>query len=216
MCKAFESIYVATPDEEIRQVVESFGGRVIMTSDSVRRASDRVAEAAQKVNSDIIVNLQGDEVLIRPEMLEDIITALAADNNASCVNIVRKSDLTEAQDRNEVKVVSDEKGYALFMSREPIPSIWLGDKVFPYYIWLGAVAFTQASLQTYAALPSTPLEIIESIDMLRFLEHGHKIKVIETPYDTKSVDAPSDVARAEELMNVDPLYKKIDYSRKYE
>ena len=201
-------VYVATPDKKIVDVVESFGGKAIMTSDKVRRASDRVAEAASSLDADIIVNLQGDEPLVYPEMISLAVQPIIDDPSIACVNLVKKVDYEAAQDRNEVKVVFDENMFALFFSREPIPSFWLGDKVFPYYIEVCVMPFSNESLKLYTSLPSTPMEIIESIDMLRFLEHGHKVKIVESPYETYSVDAPEDIINVEKIMKSDPLLKK--------
>ena len=216
LCESFDEIYVATPDEELKQLIESFGGKVLMTENACRRASDRVAMAVKSLDyqPDVVVNLQGDEALIRPETLAEVVAAVDQHPEASCINVVRKTDLAEAKDMNECKVVFDADSYAMFMSREPIPSIWLGDKQFPYYVWIGSSGFSRASLEDYTNLPSTPLEIIESIDMLRFLESGRKIKMLETPYETKSVDAPEDLARADELMRADSLFQTMDYTRK--
>ena len=213
LCAAFDEVYVATPDEELQQLIEGFGGKVLMTENACRRASDRVAMAVKSLDyqPDVVVNLQGDEALIRPETLAEVVEAVSKHPEASCINVVRKTDLAEAKDMNECKVVSDANAYAMFMSREPIPSIWLGDKVFPYYVWIGSSGFSGESLEDYTNLPSTPLEIIESIDMLRFLESGRKIKMLETPYATKSVDAPEDLTRADELMRADDLFQTMDY-----
>jgi 3-deoxy-manno-octulosonate cytidylyltransferase (CMP-KDO synthetase) len=216
LCADFDEIYLATPDEELRDHVEGFGGKVIMTENDCRRASDRVAIAVKSLDyqPEVIVNLQGDEALIRPETLSEVVKAVIATPEASCINVVRKSTLEESKDLNECKVVFDAMHNAMYMSREAIPSIWLGDKVFPYHIWIGSSGFSRESLEDYTNLPSTPLEIIESIDMLRFLESGKKIKIIETPYDTKSVDAPEDLDRASELMQNDGLFMRMDYSVK--
>lgn len=216
LCSDFDEVYLATPDEELRNHVEGFGGKVIMTENACRRASDRVAIAVKSLDyqPDIIVNLQGDEALIRPETLSEVVKAVRTTPDASCVNVVRKSNLEESKDQNECKVVFDSAHYAMYMSREAIPSIWLGDKVFPYYIWIGSSGFTRESLEDYTNLESTPIEIIESIDMLRFLESGRKIKIIETSFDTKSVDASEDLDRASELMQADDLFADMDYSSK--
>lgn len=208
MSNILSEVYVATPNEKIKTLVESFLGKVIMTSNSVRRASDRVAEAARGLDADIIVNLQGDEPLVNPDMLSLAIQPLLDDPSIPCVNLVKKVSFEAAQDRNEVKVVFDNKNFALFFSREPIPSIWLGDKVFPYYIEVCVMPFTKKSLELYTNLPSTPLEIIESIDMLRFLEYGYKVKIVESPYETYSVDVPEDIKKVERVIKNDPLFGK--------
>ena len=206
LSKLLEEVYVATPNQEIIDHVEGFGGKAIKTTDDVRRASDRVAQAAGKIKeADIIVNLQGDEPLVYPEMIEMAVQPLIDDPTISCVNLAKKVGYEEAQNIHEVKVVFDTDHFALYFSREPIPSKFMGDKEFPYYIQVCVFPFTNKSLKEYAKLPSTPLEIIESIDMLRFSEHGHKIKIVETDYETYSVDVPEDLDRVRKVMENDSL-----------
>jgi 3-deoxy-manno-octulosonate cytidylyltransferase (CMP-KDO synthetase) len=206
LCEMLDEVYVATPNQKIMEVVESFGGKAIMTSDNVRRASDRVAEAALKVEeADIIVNLQGDEPLVYPEMIESVVQPLIDDPTLSNVNLARKVDFEEAVNIHEVKLVYDVNHNAILFSREPIPSKFMGDKKIPYYVQSGIFPFTKASLQDYTNLKSTPLEIIESIDMLRFIENGRKIKVVETQQETYSVDIPSDIEKVIRVMKNDKL-----------
>jgi len=209
LCTMLDEVYVATPNQEIFDHVEAFGGKAIMTTDDVRRASDRVAQAAKKIEeADIIVNLQGDEPLVFPEMIEKAIQPLLDDPTLSCVNLAKKVNFEEAKNIHEVKVVFDENHDAMYFSREPIPSKFMGDKEFPYYIEVCVFPFTKKSLEEFTNLPSTNLEIIESIDMLRFLEHGHKIKIVETEFETYSVDIPSDLDKVIEVMEKDTLRLK--------
>ena len=206
LCKMLDEVYVATPNQEIYDVVEKFGGKAIMTSDDARRASDRVAEAATKVaEADIIVNLQGDEPLVHPELIEMVVQPLLEDPSLSNVNLARKVDYEEAVNIHEVKLVYDLNHNAILFSREPIPSKFMGDKKIPYYVQGGIFPFTRKSLQDYTNLASTPLEIIESIDMLRFIENGRKIRIVETDMETYSVDIPSDVEKVMRVMENDKL-----------
>ena len=206
LSKMLDEVYVATPNREIADVVEKFGGKAIMTTDDVRRASDRVAQAARKVKpADIIVNLQGDEPLVHPEMIEMAIRPLIEDPTLSNVNLARAAGYEEATNIHEVKLVFDVNHNALLFSREPIPSKFMGDKKFPYYIQGGIFPFTRESLEDYTSLESTPLEIIESVDMLRFIENGRNIRVVETTYETYSVDIPSDVEKVVRVMKTDQL-----------
>jgi len=208
LCKIVTEVYVTSPNREIIDHVESFGGKTIKTTDDVRRASDRVAQAANKIDkADIIVNLQGDEPLVFPEMIEKAVQPLLEDSNLACVNLVKKVDFSEADNIHEVKVVFDENNEALYFSREPIPSKFMGDKTFPYFIEVCVFPFTRESLNKFASLPSTPLEKIESIDMLRFIEHGYRIKIVETPYETYSVDVPTDLDKVRKIMEFDKLRK---------
>jgi len=206
LCELLDEVYVATPNQEIVDHVEAFGGKALMTSDDVRRASDRVAQAAEMIESaDIIVNLQGDEPLVFPDMIAKAIQPLLDDPSLSCVNLAKRVNYEEAKNVHEVKVVFDENNEALYFSREPIPSKFMGDKDFPYYIEVCVFPFTNKSLKEFTNLPSTKLEIIESIDMLRFLEHGHRIKIVETDYETYSIDMPEDVEVVRRVMEKDTL-----------
>ncbi|MCF7822824.1 MAG: 3-deoxy-manno-octulosonate cytidylyltransferase [Candidatus Marinimicrobia bacterium] len=208
LCKMLDEVYVATPNQEIVDHVEKFGGKAIMTSDDVRRASDRVAQAAKKIEpADIIVNLQGDEPLVFPEMIEMAIQPLLDDPSLSCVNLAKRVSYEEASNIHEVKVVCDEQNNAMYFSREAIPSKFMGDKEIEYLIEVCVFPFTRSSLEEFARLPSTKNEIIESIDMLRFLEHGHKIRIVETEYETYSVDVPSDLDKVIQVMEKDELRK---------
>lgn len=206
LCELLDEVYVATPNREIVDVVEGFGGNALMTSDDARRASDRVAQAALMVEeADIIVNLQGDEPLVHPELIEAVVQPLLDDPTLSNVNLARRVAYEEAINIHEVKLVFDVNHNAILFSREAIPSRFMGDKNFPYYVQGGIFPFTKESLQDYTNLESTPLEIIESIDMLRFIENGRKIKVVETELETYSVDIPSDVDKVVKLMKHDKL-----------
>ena len=207
-----DEVYVTTPDQEIIETVQAFGGACLPTTDDVRRASDRVAQAAMNMDYDIIVNLQGDEPLVMPEMLDQAVSVAMDDPTLQCVNVVYHADHESARDENEVKVVTDSDDFMMYASREPIPARWLGDKQFLHKIWVGITVFTRDSLKLYASLPSTPLEIIESIDMLRFLEHKVLIKVLTDSQKTQSVDAPEDIAKVEALMLKDahfPTYSSV-------
>ncbi len=205
-----DGVYIATPNIEIKEKVESFGGQVIMTADKHRRASERVAEAAMILgnDADIVVNLQGDEPLVTPEMIGLAVDPLIKDPELVCVNLAKKASLSTAEDRNEVKVVCDRHNNAMYFSREPIPSKWLGDKKFDYLVEVCVMPFTKESLQLYTKLEMTRLENIESIDMLRWLEHGYKVKIVESPYESYSVDVPEDVKNVVRMMRNDPLLSR--------
>ena len=210
-CSSFvDGVFVATPDLEIKEAVEAFGGQVIMTSAHHQRASDRVAEAIQGIDADIVINLQGDEPMVRPEMLEMAARPLV-DNPAILVSNLAAPIISEEEwkDRNTIKMVRDPEGFALYLSREPIPT----DSVqswgnFPAIKQVNVVPFQREFLITYTSLPPTPLEIAESIDMLRVLEHGYKLKLVDCDVDSHAVDTPQDLALVERLMSQDPLTRK--------
>ena len=208
MCKALSEVYVATCDQEIFDAVSAFGGRPIMTSDLHQRASDRVAEAVEDLAADIIVMVQGDEPMTYPEMIEQAVAPFAeGDADIVCVNLAARIN-TEAEfaDPNTIKVVMDSEGFAVYMSREPIPTRHLQDfKQIPAFKQVCIIPFTRAGLEAFTRLPPTPLEEAESIDMLRFIEHGYRVKMVETSFTTHAVDTPADLEHVEKLMKTDAL-----------
>lgn len=208
MCKILDEVWVATPDKEIFTTVENFGGKAIMTRPDHVMAMDRLAEANETIQADLVVNVQGDEPLIYPEMIEAITRPLQEDASYACGTLIQKiTDLSEIEDRNRVKVVRDLKGDALFYSREPVPSKAKTKENFNYYKMVCVYPIRQQSLRDFTTWGMSPLETIESIDLLRFLEHNAKVKVVETTQETFNVDTQSDLIRVCEIMKNDPLYK---------
>lgn len=205
-----DGVYVATPDLEIRDAVEGFGGQAIMTSIRHQRASDRVAEAVSNLEADVVINLQGDEPMVRPEMLELAAAPLLNDPGILVSNLAAPiTSEAEWRDRNTIKVVRDPQGFALYLSREPIPTDRiLGWGKLQALKQVNVVPFQREFLFTYTNLPPTPLEIAESIDMLRVLEHGYKLKLIDCEIDSHAVDTPEDLALVEGLMAQDPLVER--------
>lgn len=207
LCSGLANVIVATCDDEIRAAAEGFGAPVAMTSDRHERASDRVAEAAARSDADVIVLLQGDEPMIYPEMIEAAIAPFAQESQVRCVNLTKKI-ATEAEflNPNTIKVAMDRAGNALFMSRQPIPTRPKGDfAAIDAYKQVCVIPFRRDALARYARLPPTPLEVAESIDMLRFLEHGLPVRMVETPFDSHSVDVPDERIKVEALLRADPL-----------
>ena len=208
MCSALSEVYVATCDQEIFDAVSAFGGTPIMTSSEHQRASDRVAEAVADLAADIIVMVQGDEPMTHPEMIEQSVAPFGqGDSDIVCVNLAAKIETEdEFADRNTIKVVMDMDGFAVFMSREPIPTRHVQDFVkIPAYKQVCIISFTRAGLEAFTRLPPTPLEEAESIDMLRFIEHGYRVKMVETTFATHAVDTPADLEHVEKLMKTDAL-----------
>ena len=210
MCNNLDEVIVATCDEEIRNVVEAAGGRVIMTADTHERCTDRIAEALSKVKADVVINVQGDEPLVMPEMMNEVVLPLLEDSDLLSVNLVsRIVDAEEFKNPNVPKVVTNRFGDLLYISREPIPS----QKKAPTddYVklkQLGIIAFRSDFLQVFTRLEPTPLEIIESVDMMRAVEHGYRVKIVETKGRLIGVDVPMDIKRVEEILATDPLIKK--------
>ena len=203
MCTQLDAVYVATCDEEIRKVVEEFGGRVIMTSPSHERATDRVAEAAEQIEAGIVVMVQGDEPMITPEMIEAAIAPLMADRSVGCVNLVHRiTKRHDYSDPNTIKVAMDVNGDALYFSRAPIPAIEFSETVqLPVFKQVCVIPFRRESLREFTRLPPTPLERAESIDMLRLIEHGRRVRLVETTVETHAVDTPEDLRLVETLMD---------------
>lgn len=220
MCAFLKEVYVATCDNEISDYVRSIGGKAIMTSDTHTRASDRTAEALLKIEEmtgksiDIVVMIQGDEPMLTPGMIASAVEPLINDPKIMVTNLMAPvKNIDELMDPNEVKVVVDKDDFALYFSREPIPSEKKVDKSqmehfrFNLNKQVCIIPFQRDFLITFNNLQQTPLEMIESVDMLRVIEHGFRLKMIKTYQETYSVDTEKDRKKVERLMIVDELLK---------
>ncbi len=178
-----------------------------MTSTVHQRASDRMAEVAESMDADIFVLVQGDEPMTIPDMIDRAVAPMLEDPEIQCINLTKRIDSLESwQDPNTIKVVIDLNGDALYFSRQPIPTDRiLGRESIPLFKQVCIIPFRRDTLLKYASLAPTPLEESESIDMMRFLEHGYKVRMVETEFDTHSVDTPDDLARVQEMMRTDEL-----------
>lgn len=210
MSNALHATYIATCDEEIRIAAQDFGAPVIMTADTHERASDRVAEAVAGTDADLIVMVQGDEPMTHPEMIDSAVRPFQSDPQLGCVNLVKAIDnMADFLDSNTIKVVMNQKGDAIYMSRQPIPTApqppGMGFSHPSAYKQVCIIPFRRETLADFARLPSTPLERLESVDMLRLLEHGYRIKMVETPFSTQAVDTRGDLEKVARLMSADPL-----------
>ncbi len=206
---------VATCDQEIADYVRSIGGRVVMTGSHHERASDRCAEALAKLEQeegvayDIVVMVQGDELLVHSEMITEALRPLEEDPKVVISNLLGKiRDLSEFEDRNCIKVVCDLAGNAMYFSREPIPTRAKTDDI-PMGKQICVISFRRQFLIDYTNMPPTPLEIAESVDMMRVLEHGMSVRMVPTVFDTQAVDTEADRRRVESLMTTDLLYLKM-------
>lgn len=210
MSKSLDATYIATCDEEIRQIAEDFGARVIMTADTHERASDRVAEAVTHIDADLIVMVQGDEPMTHPDMIDTAVAPFRDNPQLGCVNLVRRIDQEiDYLDTNTIKVVMNQQGDALYMSRRPIPTLAkTGFADTTAYKQVCIIPFRRATLFQYTRLTPTPLEQFESVDMLRLLEHGLQVKMIPTEFNTQAVDTEADLARVAKLMETDPLLSR--------
>lgn len=204
--KLIKRVIVATDDERIRAAVKSFGGEAMMTSPRHSTGTDRIAEVAKSLDCDIVVNVQGDEPLIRPEMIDEAIAPLVQDSSIPMGTLCRRiDDREEAFDPNVVKVVFDKNGFALYFSRAPIPwdrDSWAGKSSWkelslegPLHKHIGLYVYRRDFLLDYAAMPRTALEAAEKLEQLRALENGHRIKVVITRYESFGVDIPGDLGK---------------------
>ena len=215
MCGSLGEVWVATCDKEIFDYIESIGGKAVMTADTHERASDRTAEATLKIESetggktDIAVMVQGDEPMLVPEMIDDLINPVIDNPQIEVTNLISTIDSEEEfNNSNVVKVVLNNENDALYFSREPIPSRRKYTGEIPMWKQLGMILFSRQALLEYIDMTPTPLEIIESVDMNRLLEHGKKIKMISTKYKTHGVDTKQDLLYVEGLLKNDHLVKE--------
>ena len=214
MVPGLSATYVATCDQEIADYVESIGGKAIMTSPEHNRASDRTAEAMIKIEAetgervDVVIMVQGDEPLILWESIGETLRHFD-DPAIEIVNIMSRLRTREQfEENNNVKVVVNQKGDALYFSREPIPSPWKGIDRVPMYMQVGVIAFRREVLIRFNSMAETTLEIIESVDMNRVLESGGHIRMVLTEAVTIGVDTLQEADEVERLMEDDPLLKR--------
>ena len=199
---SISEVIVATDDLRIATCVNEFGGRVRLTRTTHESGTDRLAELVAGMDVDIVVNVQGDEPLIDPRAIDQVVAPLVADPSIQMATLYKRiTQPAELLDNNIVKVVVDRGGFALYFSRAPIPHIrdprggWP-----PLYRHIGLYAYRRNCLLVLASLEPTPLERAESLEQLRALEHGIRIKAVETPYDSLSVDTPEDLEQVRRLL----------------
>lgn len=193
-------VLVATCDCEIAEAVASFGGHAVMTSPAHRSGTDRVAEAAARVEADLIVNVQGDEPLIEPASIDRAIEPFDAEDGVVMSSLMVPIDRGEAADPNLVKVVVALDGSALYFSRSPIPHERNQLEGRSVYGHVGLYAYTREFLMRFASLEPTPLEKAESLEQLRALEHGCKIKMVEIARRPIGIDTPEDLDRVRRML----------------
>lgn len=204
-----DEVVVATDDERIYKEVERFGGKAILTSKEHENGTSRIAEVCTKYEDyDVIVNVQGDEPLIEPEMINSIINSFKEDDTISMSTLKYKIDtMEEIENPNYVKVITDKKGYALYFSRSVIPYPRKLD-IQNYYKHVGIYGYKRDFVVEYAKMEPTPLELSESLEQLRALENGYRIKVMETPYKIIGVDTQEELEKVREYIKENGL--KLD------
>jgi 3-deoxy-manno-octulosonate cytidylyltransferase (CMP-KDO synthetase) len=200
-CRAIGTVVVATDDERIKQAVEAFGGRVQMTHAAHVSGTDRVAEVARGLDCDIVVNVQGDEPLVDPRMIEEALAPFADPSLQMGTLRRRIEDPDELASPNVTKVVVALDGRALYFSRTPIP--YRRDPGAPLEAWkhVGLYVYRRRFLLEFARMAPTPLERLEALEQLRALEHGVRIAVVETQYNSVGVDTPEDLDKVRRLLS---------------
>lgn len=200
--KRLDRLIVATDDQRIMAAVKSFGGEAVMTAPELPSGTDRVWAAAKATPAEIILNIQGDEPLLEAALVDHLVEAIVEESGAGMATPRYAMRTPEGYtQRNVVKVVSDEKGWALYFSRSPMPACKAEHQVpSVWYKHLGFYAYRRSVLEQFVQWPPSSLEITEGLEQLRALEHGVRIKVIDSPQDTVAVDTAEDLQRVEKIL----------------
>lgn len=203
-CKVLSDVVVATDHEEIADAIKKIGGKYVMTDPDLPTGSDRVAAVTNHFpNADVIINLQGDEPFIKPHMLEQLVSPYLNGEMPDMTTLAYPLDMTTAYETpGAVKVITDKQGNALYFSRAPIPYFRI-EGAAPVYHHMGLYAFRREFLLQYTLLPQTPLEKVESLEQLRALEHGFKIRVCLTENKTLEINTQEEYERAQHFVYAD-------------
>ncbi|MCK5595142.1 3-deoxy-manno-octulosonate cytidylyltransferase [bacterium] len=203
--KLIHRVIIATDDKRILSIVQKFGANVEMSPKSCKSGTDRIACVVKKMpdisEDDIIINVQGDEPLIEPQAIEKLAETISEDSDIHMASLMTKIfDINELTDPNVVKVVVDKDNFALYFSRSPIPFSRDKEKTDIFYKHLGMYAYRKHFLLKYSQMPQTYLEKIEKLEQLRVLEHGYRIKMAETEFDSMSIDTPANLEKVLSLL----------------
>jgi 3-deoxy-manno-octulosonate cytidylyltransferase (CMP-KDO synthetase) len=205
LARSVESVIVVTDDERIYRSVQAFGGIARMTSPSHQSGTDRIAEIASEVSASLIVNVQGDEPLIEPAMIDEAVAPFSNNSTLMMSTLRRRiDDETDRHNPNVTKVVVDKDDFALYFSRAPIPFVRPGSPAAPAWRHVGLYVYRRECLMKLAALPPTETEKSEALEQLRALEHGIRIKVVETQFDSIGVDTAEDLAHVRAVFDREP------------
>lgn len=199
--KTLDDLIIAADDDRIIKVVEGFGGKVVFTSKSHSTGTDRLTEVVNAIDVKIVVNIQGDEPLINPLIIDDLVRSMQSDPSIAMATVVKKShSIEEFNSPDVVKAIIDDKNFALYFSRLPIPTFLKPGPENYFYKHIGIYAYNKDFLFTFKKLPASYLETHERLEQLRALEHGYRIKAIETKFVTVGVDTPEDLALARQIL----------------
>lgn len=201
-CATLNDLVIACDDERIFSAAQQFNAKAVMTSKDHPSGTDRIAEVMETMDGDIVVNIQGDEPLMAPAVIDALVPALIADKSCAMATVIKVlTDPTELKDPNVVKVVVDGDMNALYFSRSAIPFNRDNDKEVIYYKHLGIYAYRKEFLSAYRSLPKSNLEKSERLEQLRALEFGYKIKTVLTDQETIGVDTPEDLKKVIKLLS---------------
>jgi len=194
--KLLDRLIIATDDERIFQATKDFGAEVQMTSPLHSSGTERVAEVAKEIKTSIVINIQGDEPLLRGEMIDDLVKALQDETIPMATLAAKEKDLDLLYENNIIKVAADIEGFALYFSRSPLPF-----QASDYFLQhIGIYGYQKEFLLALSKMQPSRLEKAENLEQLRALENGYKIKIIETQFSTLSVDSPQDIIKVENLL----------------
>ncbi|MGH7198319.1 MAG: 3-deoxy-manno-octulosonate cytidylyltransferase [Candidatus Omnitrophota bacterium] len=208
--KTLDDLIVATDDDRVIQAVESFGGKAVFTSKAHQTGTDRLAEVANELDVRIVLNIQGDEPLIHPLTIDDLVRTMQNDPAIQMATVVKKSfSPEEFKSRNVVKAIVNDRKFAMYFSRSPVPTrLDPGPNENFFYKHLGIYAYTKDFLFTFKKLPPAYLETHERLEQLRALENGYAIKVIETKFETVGVDTAEDLEQARALLEKEMAFER--------
>lgn len=199
-CRLIDQILIATDDERIATAAESFGARAVMTSRDHRSGTERVAEAVSNVAGSVVVNIQGDEPLLQPGSIDRLVNEMISDPTVEMATLACRFDNeTDLANDSFVKVVLDRNGNAIYFSRSIIPYV-IGDRPFDFYKHIGVYGYRRDALDAFVSCPPSPLEIAESLEQLRALEHGVRIRIVKVEGWGPGVDTPEDIERVERML----------------
>jgi 3-deoxy-manno-octulosonate cytidylyltransferase (CMP-KDO synthetase) len=201
-CETLDRLVVATDDQRIFDAVKGFGGEAEMTGEHPS-GTDRIAEVAGRIAADVLVDVQGDEPLIEPAMIDEAVEPLLKDDSIDLGTLAyRIRSEAEYLNSNVVKVVMDREWFAMYFSRSPIPCVksggWRVDV--PAYRHIGLYVYRRYALLNFAQMPPSQLEMLEGLEQLRFLENGYRMKVVETTHESVGVDTPEDLVMVRNMM----------------
>lgn len=199
----FDDVYVVTDSELIREEVQKHGGKAIMSQKEHECGSDRIAEAVEHLDVDIVVNVQGDEPFVKKEPLEKLLAVFQGEdaNQIDLASLMQEmTDWKDITDPNYVKVIVDRKDCALYFSRSPIPYPRDKEAGARYFEHIGVYAFRKQAILDFYHLPMKALEATEKVECIRFLEYGKTIKMVETDYMGIEIDTPEDLEKAKEFL----------------